>query len=85
VPQHSKPPLRLTAPRLPATRPPNTPRSVAAGLAIGAALRPLAPPWFRRHTVAAAGLGNVGNLPLVLVAALVQEAGSHLGQVRRQL
>lgn len=33
--------------------------------------------------VAAVGLGNVGNLPLVLVAALVQEAGSSLGEVGR--
>jgi hypothetical protein len=63
------------------TPPPHDP-SVAVGLALGAALAPAAPPWFRRHVVAATGLGNVGNLPLVLVAALVHEAGGSLGQVR---
>lgn len=51
-------------------------RSVAVGLALGALLvRLLQPPaWFRHHTIAATGLGNVGNLPLVLVVALVHEA-----------
>ncbi|KIY94958.1 hypothetical protein MNEG_13004 [Monoraphidium neglectum] len=58
----------------------NVALSVAVGLALGAALAPAAPPWFRRHVVAATGLGNVGNLPLVLVAALVHEAGGSLGQ-----
>lgn len=55
--------------------------SIAVGLSLGLLLRPLAPAWFRPHTVAATGLGNVGNLPLVLVAALVHEAGDALGEV----
>lgn len=66
---------------LPPTPASSPPCSVAVGLALGAALRHVAPPWFRPHVVAATGLGNVGNLPLVLVAALVHEAGSNLGEV----
>jgi hypothetical protein len=52
------------------------------GLLLGALLaRAAAPPGLRPHVVAAVGLGNVGNLPLVLVAALVREAGLALGAV----
>lgn len=36
------------------------------------------PEWFRAHTLVATGLGNAGNLPLVLVAALMKEAGGTL-------
>lgn len=61
---------------------------MAAGLALGVALMwALRPPAaLRRHVVVAAGLGNAGNLPLVLVAALVRESGGKLfaGQVRTQ-
>ena len=63
-------------PRIWLPLPLNVAASVAAGLALGALLRPLAPPGLRAHVVAATGLGNVGNLPLVLVAALVREAGA---------
>lgn len=55
-------------------------RSVAAGLALGLLLvvvvRP--PAAFRTHVVVATALGNAGNLPLVLVAALVRETGGKL-------
>ncbi|GBF90775.1 auxin efflux carrier family protein [Raphidocelis subcapitata] len=58
----------------------NVALSIAVGLALGAALaRTVSPPWFARHTIAATGLGNVGNLPLVLVAALASEAADLLG------
>ena len=42
-----------------------------------------APPWFRKHVVVATALGNAGNLPLVLVAALLRESGGVIfeGQV----
>lgn len=68
----------MTETALPSLPPPYP--SIAVGLALGAALSRAAPPWFRRHTVAATGLGNAGNLPLVLVAALVHEAGPALGK-----
>jgi hypothetical protein len=60
--------------------------NVAVGLLLGvlllAIVRP--PAGLRCHVVAASGLGNAGNLPLVLVAALVQESGGALfgGEVR---
>eukprot|EP00798_Chlamydomonas_sp_ICE-L_P012698 gene12698-15930_t len=38
-------------------------------------------PWFRPHTVAAVMFGNVGNLPLVIVATLAQSSASILGGV----
>lgn len=54
--------------------------SVGAGLLLGGLLLLLVrpPPGLRRHVVVATALGNAGNLPLVLVAALVRETGGKL-------
>lgn len=63
--------------------------SVGAGLVLGglllAVVRP--PAGLKRHVVVATALGNAGNLPLVLVAALVRETGGKLfgEQVSQQL
>ena len=54
--------------------------SVAIGLLLGLLLLVLVrpPAALRRHVVVATGLGNAGNLPLVLVAALIRETGGKL-------
>lgn len=63
--------------------------SVAAGLVLGAVMllvvRP--PAGLRKHVMVATALGNAGNLPLVLVAALIRETGGRLfaGEVSQQL
>lgn len=63
--------------------------SVGVGLLLGVLLllvvRP--PAGLRKHVVVAAGLGNAGNLPLVLVAALIRETGGKLfaGEVSQRL
>jgi hypothetical protein len=63
--------------------------SVGAGLVLGVLLlivvRP--PAALQKHVVVAAALGNAGNLPLVLVAALIRETGGKLfgGEVSQQL
>jgi hypothetical protein len=63
--------------------------SVAAGLVLGALMllvvRP--PAGLRKHVMVATALGNAGNLPLVLVAALIRETGGRLfgGEVSQQL
>lgn len=45
------------------------------------------PAALRKHVVVAAALGNAGNLPLVLVAALIRETGGKLfgGEVSQLL
>lgn len=45
------------------------------------------PAGLRKHVVVATALGNAGNLPLVLVAALIRETGGRLfgGEVSQQL
>ncbi|WIA28427.1 hypothetical protein OEZ86_010972 [Tetradesmus obliquus] len=54
--------------------------SVAVGLLLGVLLvllvRP--PAGFSKHVIVTTGLGNAGNLPLVLVAALMRSSGSTL-------
>lgn len=53
---------------------------MGAGLLLGGLLLVLVrpPPGLRRHVVVATALGNAGNLPLVLCAALVRETGGKL-------
>uniref|UniRef100_A0A383VGS0 Uncharacterized protein n=1 Tax=Tetradesmus obliquus TaxID=3088 RepID=A0A383VGS0_TETOB len=54
--------------------------SVAVGMLLGVLLvllvRP--PAGFSKHVIVTTGLGNAGNLPLVLVAALMRSSGSTL-------
>lgn len=63
--------------------------SVGVGLVLGVVLVLVVKPpaGLRKHVVVAAALGNAGNLPLVLVAALIRETGGELfaGEVSRRL